>query len=90
MEARLREARDAGMTALRIAPVRWAQHTAWREENREEEGDPADLRARYAADLCSAPSRVIAWPPGRNERCWCGSGRKYKQCCGAPGAGGVR
>jgi len=22
-------------------------------------------------------------PPGRNERCPCGSGRKYKKCCGA-------
>ena len=20
-------------------------------------------------------------PPGRNEPCYCGSGRKYKQCC---------
>lgn len=24
----------------------------------------------------------IAWPPGRNDECWCGSGRKYKRCCG--------
>ncbi len=24
------------------------------------------------------------WPPGRNEPCWCGSGAKYKRCCGAP------
>jgi tetratricopeptide (TPR) repeat protein len=23
----------------------------------------------------------IAWPPGRNEACWCGSGAKYKKCC---------
>jgi tetratricopeptide (TPR) repeat protein len=22
--------------------------------------------------------------PGRNDVCWCGSGRKYKKCCGAP------
>jgi uncharacterized protein YchJ len=27
---------------------------------------------------------VVAWPPGRNERCWCGSGVKYKKCCAAP------
>ena len=26
---------------------------------------------------------VIAWPPGRNQPCWCGSGRKYKKCCAA-------
>ncbi|WP_405060333.1 SEC-C domain-containing protein [Kribbella sp. NBC_01505] len=25
----------------------------------------------------------VAWPPGRNQSCWCGSGVKYKRCCGA-------
>jgi hypothetical protein len=25
---------------------------------------------------------VKRWPPGRNEPCWCSSGRKYKKCCG--------
>ena len=20
--------------------------------------------------------------PGRNDECWCGSGKKYKKCCG--------
>ncbi|MFD9669306.1 SEC-C metal-binding domain-containing protein [Rhodococcus sp. NPDC059968] len=33
--------------------------------------------AEHAAAL--APTQV--WPPGRNETCWCGSGRKYKKCC---------
>jgi hypothetical protein len=75
MEGRLRAASDAGMTAIRIAPLRWAEYTPWREAN-QEEGDPAQLRARYAADLCSDPTRVITWPPGRNEPCWCGSGPK--------------
>ncbi|GLZ46884.1 hypothetical protein Acsp06_30690 [Actinomycetospora sp. NBRC 106375] len=23
----------------------------------------------------------LAWPPGRNDPCWCGSGAKYKKCC---------
>ena len=23
----------------------------------------------------------LAWPPGRNDPCWCGSGSKYKKCC---------
>lgn len=87
MEGRLREAEEAGLTRIRIAPLRWADYTAWREEN-EQEGEAAQLRARYAADLCSDPTRVITWPPGRNEPCWCGSGRKYKKCCAAPG--GVR
>ncbi|TCC17116.1 SEC-C metal-binding domain-containing protein [Kribbella sindirgiensis] len=28
--------------------------------------------------------RRIAWPPPRNRPCWCGSGVKYKKCCGGP------
>jgi tetratricopeptide (TPR) repeat protein len=29
-----------------------------------------------------AVGEVVPWPPGRNERCWCGTGQKYKRCCG--------
>ncbi|MEV6417833.1 SEC-C domain-containing protein [Kribbella sp. NPDC051718] len=29
---------------------------------------------------------TVEWPPARNQRCWCGSGRKYKNCCGGPHA----
>ncbi|MBV9025367.1 MAG: SEC-C domain-containing protein [Streptomycetaceae bacterium] len=25
---------------------------------------------------------TIPWPPHRNAPCWCGSGRRYKNCCG--------
>jgi len=28
-------------------------------------------------------------PPGRNDPCPCGSGRKYKHCCGKPRSGGT-
>ncbi|WP_458690949.1 SEC-C metal-binding domain-containing protein [Nocardia tengchongensis] len=41
-------------------------------------------RAAFAAHLANAGT-VTPWPPGRNETCWCGSGRKYKKCCGKPG-----
>ncbi|MCP2259547.1 Tetratricopeptide repeat-containing protein [Streptoalloteichus tenebrarius] len=46
--------------------------------------DPAApmTRAWYAADLARR-DRTTAWPPGRNDPCWCGSARKYKKCCGA-------
>ncbi len=29
------------------------------------------------------PASFAAWKPGRNENCPCGSGRKFKRCCGA-------
>jgi hypothetical protein len=49
----------------------------------ERDTDPAtgDGRAQYAATLLQF-GEAVAWPPGRNEPCWCRSGRKYKQCCG--------
>jgi hypothetical protein len=40
-----------------------------------------EARSELAAQI-DGQGRAIAWPPRRNERCWCGSGRKYKQCCG--------
>lgn len=48
-------------------------------------GDPAEEKVRLAyAERARAYDRYLVWPPGRNERCWCGSERKYKKCCGDP------
>lgn len=33
---------------------------------------------RLVGALCST---VLTDRPGRNERCWCGSGQKWKRCC---------
>ncbi|MEV4657535.1 SEC-C domain-containing protein [Micromonospora sp. NPDC049301] len=43
--------------------------------------DPTDEETldEYADSLDEAG--VTAWPPGRNDACWCGSGGKYKKCC---------
>ena len=48
-----------------------------------EGNDPAEsaTRAAYGAHL-GYLERTRPWPPGRNEPCWCGSGKKYKKCCG--------
>ncbi len=90
MERRLRELRETGAARLAIAPLRTSEINQWAADNEPDEEDPAQLRARYAADVGRDPSRSIAWPPARNEPCWCGSGRKYKKCCGAPGSGGAQ
>jgi len=49
----------------------------------------ADQRFRGVVDRIKrlAMSRAPGRAPGRNERCPCGSGRKYKSCCGDPRAG---
>jgi len=44
--------------------------------------DPTDPQVRQSyAEQLEEPGRETAWPPGRNEACWCGSELKYKKCC---------
>lgn len=85
MEGQLRAHSEAGMTRLSVVPVRADEFRPWVAENAPDEPDPSQLRAQYAADVARDSSRTVTWPPGRNDPCWCGSGRKYKKCCGAPG-----
>jgi hypothetical protein len=85
MEGRLRAHSEAGMARLSVVPVRADEFRPWVAENAPDEPDPSQLRAQYAADVARDTSRTVTWPPGRNDPCWCGSGRKYKKCCGAPG-----
>ena len=42
-----------------------------------------DLRLAYL-NAKAADGDIITWPPPRNGPCWCGSGAKYKKCCGSP------
>jgi Plasmid pRiA4b ORF-3-like protein/SEC-C motif len=47
--------------------------------------DPAHRQSRlsYTGWLYETGRDAINWPPERNEPCWCGSGAKYKKCCGS-------
>lgn len=76
--------RAHGIHVRAIAPIHVDDYIAWCAQNDE---DPEEARAHYAAHRL-ADGAATPWPPGRNEPCWCGSGRKYKKCCGPapPGA----
>ena len=75
------DADDTGALRLFIAPILIQPFLAW---CREHDRDPANDRAGYSAELARrGDPALIGWPPARNQRCWCGSGRKYKQCCGS-------
>lgn len=63
-----------------VAPLTVARVVAFAEEN-DLDAAAAEVRARVAYDVAQEGD-AIDWPPGRNEPCWCGSGRKYKKCCG--------
>ena len=44
----------------------------------------AEGRWRFAQELPMKGGTVVRGPqPGRNDPCPCGSGKKYKKCCGA-------
>ena len=45
------------------------------------DADSAEARTRAAYEI-AMEGGALPWPPGRNDPCWCGSGNKYKKCCG--------
>ncbi|TDC33207.1 hypothetical protein E1261_06745 [Kribbella albertanoniae] len=54
--------------------------------DRIEEAQPLFEESGYSLTSIKWPrddGTGIAWPPGRNQSCWCGSEAKYKRCCGA-------
>jgi len=81
VERHLREvaARSAGVAIVEGTVEEYLEYAQCRAQ------DPlhAATRASYAAHLGSI-GRTSPRPPRRNDRCWCGSGVKYKRCCGAP------
>jgi uncharacterized protein YecA (UPF0149 family) len=50
-----------------------------------EGASPPALVMRYQPGPSTPPRRLSQQERiGRNDPCWCGSGRKYKRCHGAP------
>jgi len=41
-------------------------------------------KLRPQIETYEAFAAELGRPPSRNQPCWCGSGTKYKKCCGAP------
>mgnify|MGYP005813193483 CR=1 FL=1 len=75
--------RDPRITDLR-KDMGWMQcfHQREREHEREEDSEE-DLREPRSSGYTTAPLRRTAPKVGRNEPCPCGSGKKFKKCCGA-------
>jgi hypothetical protein len=80
LERTLRDYAQAGLPRLAIAPIRIPDYLAWCHDRGADPATPA-TRANYAADL-ARQGGAVGWPPARNQPCWCGTGRKYKLCCG--------
>jgi SEC-C motif. len=80
IEARLRDLRSETGRQPSVAPLRVERLVEFAEENGIDP-DSGAARSRLGAEL-GRKGESVSWPPGRNEPCWCGSGRKYKRCCG--------
>ncbi len=82
--SRLLQRRLLSVSAIGVKPslvaIKMDAYLLWCERQGLEPGH-LDSRERYAAEL-AARGKTIPWPPGRNDPCWCGSGKKYKRCCG--------
>jgi tetratricopeptide (TPR) repeat protein len=81
MESRLRVLRSSSGRNPLLSPIEVDRFVAFAAEHGLDSGS-GETRAHYSAEL-SRLGRCVAWPPGRNDPCWCGSQRKYKRCCGA-------
>ena len=82
-----REARaydEAGATHVLMVTGALPDYEAYAQRVGRDPAEPATRRDFGDWYARTHPDRVQLWPPGRNEPCWCGSGRKYKTCCGAP------
>ena len=79
-EGHLRELHSETGRRPSIAPLDVDELTEWA-ARAGLDPDTGSARSRFAAELART-GRALAWPPGRNDPCWCRSGRKYKRCCG--------
>jgi tetratricopeptide (TPR) repeat protein len=81
-EAANRELAESGTGRISMVPLTVARLVEFAARTG---GDPADEDTRLAcmAEIVDEGG-AISWPPERNVPCWCGSGKKYKKCCGRP------
>jgi SEC-C motif len=80
LEAHLRSLQQATGERPRLAAIDVEDLVAW-SAAQGFDPDSGEARSQFAAELART-GRALAWPPERNELCWCGSGVKYKRCCG--------
>jgi uncharacterized protein YchJ len=82
IERSLRKDAENGVGAAAVVTASVADLVAFAEAHG---GSPTEEPTRQQYLLTVPEEQWTSWPPERNGRCWCGSGIKYKKCCGRPG-----
>lgn len=80
IESILHDLRETGMANLAVFPVHDVDDLVDWCASEGLDATTGEARSRYAAER-SRQGLTVAWPPARNDLCWCGSGVKYKRCC---------
>lgn len=81
-ESRWRELAERGVPSIRVVPATVDGLVAFAERTG---GSPTDVAVKTRYVNTVPEPQTLPWPPARNAPCWCGSGRKYKKCCGRVG-----
>jgi hypothetical protein len=81
--ARLADSPHRRLVDDTVAEMGW--WACFREGSRNGANSPTEVPSKTRSKPGGAASQIIRAAPkiGRNERCPCGSGKKYKKCCGA-------
>jgi tetratricopeptide (TPR) repeat protein len=81
-ESNWRKIREGGVPSIVVVTATVADLVEFAEST----GDsPTDSTVKQRYCRTAPDENTITWPPHRNRACWCGSGNKYKKCCGRPG-----
>jgi SEC-C motif len=75
-------AAGSGATRLSLAAADYAKFAQYLERTG---ADPrlAAVMTAFTEHAGAGYEHAVAWPPGRRDRCWCGSKRRYHHCCAA-------
>jgi SEC-C motif len=80
VQAALRAQADQGASGLALVAAEAGRFAQFVGQFDADPVAPATLTAFTAA--AAEKSAPVPWPPKRRAPCWCGSGRRYHDCCG--------
>jgi hypothetical protein len=81
VQAAMREQADQGADGLTLVAADARRFAQFVEQFDADPAAPPTMTAFTAA--AAEKSAPVPWPPKRRAPCWCGSGRRYHDCCGS-------
>lgn len=83
VESTARALSEQGNAPVLLVRDSLADYQRYAQRTGRDPGDPVTREEYGRWRAGEGPGESVAWPPARNDQCWCGSGRKYKKCCGS-------